>query len=379
MDTPFPYSQHVTGKHFVGRKKDVTLLGNLIAQGEHVVIYEPPKTGKTSLVQQTLLDMKMSGKNFVVGQMSVLDIRTVQDFVLRYGSTVLKMAGGNPGEYAALVQEYLDGTHFVFDVEAYSERGEVLSLSWEMDEEDIQAALSLPARISAKKDIMFVLILDNFQCVTLMDNPDNLLLPLSKVLKENLRGRFTAIIMGNGVNAMKSMFYRNIRFHRVVERVALSPIDEKELADHIAQGFRMSGKVIQPADLFLGASRLFKAHPWYTNNFAAICDHLSKGYIPEPVLVDALACILSLHEQRFKDTLDSLTTHQVNLLKAALDGETRFASADIIRKYDLHSSANVKRIKDALMKKEVLVFDDEDNPSFEDPLFEYWLRQLLRG
>ena len=33
MDTPFPYSQYVTGKNFVGRKTDVTLLGNLLSQG----------------------------------------------------------------------------------------------------------------------------------------------------------------------------------------------------------------------------------------------------------------------------------------------------------------------------------------------------------
>ena len=50
MDTYFPYSQYVTGRNFMGRRNDVTLLGNLLAQGEHVVLSEPPKTGKTSLV-----------------------------------------------------------------------------------------------------------------------------------------------------------------------------------------------------------------------------------------------------------------------------------------------------------------------------------------
>ena len=29
------------------------------------------------------------------------------------------------------------------------------------------------------------------------------------------------------------------------------------------------------------------------------------------------------------------------------------------------------------MKKEVLVFDAQDVPSFEDPLFEYWLRKYF--
>ena len=54
METNFPYAQYVTGRNFVGRRSDVTLLGNLLTQGEHVVLSEPPKTGKTSLIQQTL-------------------------------------------------------------------------------------------------------------------------------------------------------------------------------------------------------------------------------------------------------------------------------------------------------------------------------------
>ena len=67
--------------------------------------------------------------------------------------------------------------------------------------------------------------------------------------------------------------------------------------------------------------------------------------------------------------------YQVNLLKATLEGVVRFSSADVIRKYGLNSSANVKRVKDALMKKEILVFDDEDQPEFLDPLFEYWIKK----
>ena len=91
MDTPFPYAQYVTGKHFIGRKADVTLLGNLLSQGEHVAIYEPPKSGKTSLIQQALYTMRLGGRAFTVGQFSALNIRTPEDFLLRLGATVLKM------------------------------------------------------------------------------------------------------------------------------------------------------------------------------------------------------------------------------------------------------------------------------------------------
>ena len=379
MDTPFPYSQYVTGKNFVGRKTDVTLLGNMISQGEHVVIYEPPKTGKTSLVQQTLFNMKMMGKSFVVGQMSALNIRTADEFLLRMGSTAVKMAGSTPEEYASVVEQYLGGTHFVFDRQAFAERGEVLSLSWAPDREDAAALLAFPFRLAEEKGMQMFLIIDDFHCLLHLDNPDVVFVPLNNSMKEareNGLRKFSYIILGSGVNAMHDIFRSSLLFHRQVERVKLSPIDPREMSDHVLKGFLSGGKVVS-IDLLMGACNLFKGHPWYINQLASICDAMTRGYIMEPVLVDALNCLIALHEPRFQAVVNDLTTHQVSLLRATVDGVTRLSSADIIRRYGLNSSANVKRVKDALCKKEVLVFDEDDTPSIIDPLFEYWVKKYF--
>lgn len=377
MDTPFPYSQYVTGKNFVGRKHDVTLLGNLLAQGEHIVLSEPPKTGKTSLVQQALVSMKMQGKSFSVGQFSALNIRTLEELLLRYGSTVVMMAGSTPEEYTSIVERYLGGTHFVFDPAAFAERGEVLSLNWTLEKDDVDAILRFPFKLAAEKGAQLILIIDEFQCVTLLEDEDKFLVPLNAAMKEcraqGFKG-FSMILCGSGVNAMHRIFKSSLLFHRQVERVKLSPIDEREMAEHVLKGFLAGGKVIT-SELMQGACRLFKGHPWYINHFCAICDSMTRGYIMEPVLVDALSCLVSVHEPRFQDTVNGLTTHQVNFLKAAAQGVTRFSASDVITRYDLHSSANVKRVKDALMKKEVLFFDENDTPVFIDPLFEYWVKK----
>ena len=72
--------------------------------------------------------------------------------------------------------------------------------------------------------------------------------------------------------------------------------------------------------------------------------------------------------------MEDLTNFQVSLLKALSDGYTRFSAMDVIRKYNLNSSANVKRLKEALMKKEIIYYKDKDVPIIADPLFEYWLK-----
>lgn len=375
MDTHFPYDQYVTGRNFVGRRTDVALLGNLLSQGEHVVLSEPPKTGKTSLVQQTLYSLRLKGVTFSVGQFSALNIRTSEAFLLRLGSTLLKMVGHTPAEYADLAKRFLGGSHFVFDPVSYERDGSVLSMNWDLTPDDVTAILNLPFRLAQERGDRLILIVDEFQCLSLLEDPDAILRLLSNSLKENRENRrFSYILCGSGVNAMKEIFRGSLLFNRLVERVKLSPVDEMEMADHILHGFTSAGKVVEK-ELLRGACLLFRGHLWYINHFASICDGMTRGYLMEPGLVDALACLVSVHEPRFLDIVSNLTTHQVSLLRATVDGVVRFSSSDVIRRYGLNSSANVKRVKDALMKKEVLMFDEDDKPSIIDPLFEYWVKK----
>ena len=95
--------------------------------------------------------------------------------------------------------------------------------------------------------------------------------------------------------------------------------------------------------------------------------------------MDALRTVISVHEPRFMAIVDDLTDHQLSLVKAVLDGVVRFSAFDVIEKYALNSSANVRRVKDALKKKEVLTFNEKDEPVILDPLFEYWLRKYFWG
>ena len=61
MDTPFVYDRYVTGKYFLGHSTERMILANLLKAGEHIAIYEPPKSGKMSLIQQTLYDLRDNG------------------------------------------------------------------------------------------------------------------------------------------------------------------------------------------------------------------------------------------------------------------------------------------------------------------------------
>lgn len=377
MDSPFLYNKYVTGQRFIGRKEDCTILGNLLNQGENVVLWEPVGTGKKSLVQQTMLGMRMRGVQFSTGEMTALDVRSDELFLKRLGNTVIRTAASTPDEYEQVVRQYLPQTHFVFDRKAFSETDDILSTNWDLDGQDVLAVLRLPYLLSAERDGRMFLVIEEFQNLDLTGDGGKLFKAMEAVMDEMAeRGVRTCswIFSGSRVNAMESIFRERHFFYRRVEHVRLSTVEEKEIVEHIIKGFLSSGKVID-RDLIAGACRLFKCNLSYINHFTSICDSLSKGYIMEPVLLEALDMMIAIHRGRFVATMNDLTTFQVGMLKAILDGCTKFSTAEVIRKYSLNSSANVKRLKDALMKKEIIAFDgEEEKPRILDPLFEYWLR-----
>lgn len=381
MDSPFVFNKHVTGKHNIGRRTEATILANLLGQGENVAIYEPPKAGKMSLVQQTFYNMKVATQRFSVTEFSLTSIRTVADLLLKFGSTILKSAYSTPDEYARAVGQYLADTHFVFDPEEFSTKGMVLSLNWDVDKDDIKAAFSLPYLVAREKGQRLFIVLQEFQNVMQTEDGDSVCAALHSIFENmdaDLRSKCSYIFVGSRVNAMKDIFEVRKLFYRRVEHLKLGTIETKDIVDHISRGFLSSGKVID-RDLALGMCKMFKGNIWYINHFASICDSLSKGYMTEPILREALDTIISIHEPRFMDIVSDLTTFQLHLLKAILDGHIKFSSAEVIRKYDLNSSANVRRLKDALCKKEIVTFEAEDRPVILDPLFEYWVRTRFFG
>ena len=371
------YNKYVTGQHFIGRKEDCAILANLLSQGENVALWEPVGTGKKSIVHQVLTRMKVSGSRFTVGDISALDIRSGEAFARRLGSAIIRLVASTPDEYSRIVNTYLSGTHFVFDQTAYSASDTILSTNWDLDDDDIRAVLRLPYRLAQDRGERIYLIIDEFQNLDLADDGEKLFKLMEGVMDE-AKGignkLFSYIIIGSMYNAMRDIFVKRHFFYRRVERLALSKVDEREIVEHIIKGFLASGKVID-RDLIGGACRLFKCNLFYINHFTSICDSLSKGYIMEPVLLEALDTIISINRGRFVAAMHDLTTFQVSLLKARTDGYTKFSTAEVIRKYSLNSSANVRRLKDALMKKEILTFEgDDERPVIFDPLFEYWLK-----
>ena len=377
MEYPFVYDRYVTGRNFIGRKTECNALANLLEAGENVAIYEPPKSGKMSVIQQTLFNLRMGGRQFQVGQVNLYNVRTLDAFLIKFASAVIRPISSTPDEYRGMIERYLDGTHFVFDASRFASDDEIISLNWAPDANDVAQMMRLPQRIAADRGVPYFMIIEEFQNLMMTDEFEMVFAEMERIFAERDRSEKASalfILTGSLVNAMKYIFEEKKWFYRLVERLPLGQVDDREIIDHVVRGFSMGGKVID-RDLVLGAAKLFKGQMWYLNHFTAICDAMSKGFINEGMLMEALKFMISIHEPRFTSMVNDLTDHQLSLMKAILDGVVKFSSSDVIEKYRLNSSANVRRVKDALKKKEIITFNEKDEPVILDPLFEYWIRR----
>ena len=380
MDYPFTYGTFVTGKNFLGRKKDVTILSNLLAQRENIILPSGPKGGKTSLIQQVFLQMRLQKKSFETAEVDLRDVRDPVTFLRRLGDAVIRPFATTPAEFRTLISTRLGGTHFVFDARSFSEDGCILSLNWDPDEKDFRTLLTLPYILARLKEKRLILVCREFQNIRFLNGWERILKMMEEIIKEQRSfleaPLFSFILTGSQRNAMKDLFEHWRWFHRLAEIHHPSPIEENEITEHVVRGFLASGKVVD-REMLKGAISLLRGNMFYINHFFAICDHLSKGYIMEPVLLGALADLIAVHEPRFEAVTGDLTNFQVNLLRAITEGHTKFSSAEVIRRYALSSSANVKRLKDALEKKEIISFGENEEPEFIDPLFEYWVKKYF--
>ena len=129
----FVYDTFVTGKNFIGRKAESNAVRNLLGHGTSVCIYEPPKAGKMSVIQQALFNMRLSGVPFTAPQADLFNCRDTRSLALKLASSIIRSAASTPAEYAGIIETMLKDTRFHFDQTAFSENDEVVCLDGNPD------------------------------------------------------------------------------------------------------------------------------------------------------------------------------------------------------------------------------------------------------
>jgi hypothetical protein len=353
MESPFVYNKYVSGGNFVPRNGEITTLSERIRKKEHTLIYEPPKSGKYSLIQQVFIKLHQEGYNFTVCQVDLFNVRTENELLRKIRTSLINSFAHTLAEKERLEEDLM--INFIREMSEYRD-----------------LVLNLPEALSLKFKTNIVLYFLEFQELLNFQNPDATISLLERVWLTHSHTAY--LITGSKVNAMKEIFVNNKTFYRFAERVKLNPVEEKFFTEYIIKSFLKAGRVVS-RELATQMYMLTEGHPYYTQQLAEIAYYKTKGFMTEAILNESFDDLTELHSHQFKEITGRLSMYQLSLLKAILDGVTKFSTQQVLDQYKFNSSANVVRLKEAAQKKEILEQDGE-NWYFLDPLFKCWLKRV---
>ena len=234
MDSPFTYNTYVTGTDFISRHQELDLFINLVRQKQHILIYEPPKSGKHSLIQQGLIKLRQEGYSYTVCKINLFNVRTQKHLLYKVFDSLLDTFCSSPQEREEVIAEINSGIAGVFG------EGEV---KYETATDPIPDAiaeqiLNMPEFMANKYNTNPVIYLEEFQELLLLDDNYYVLKLLEKILQSHTAS--TYIITGSQVNAMKEIFEVQRFFYNFAERIKLGRIDKKSFTDFIIRSNRPS-------------------------------------------------------------------------------------------------------------------------------------------
>ncbi len=372
MDSPFVFNKFVTGTDFIARTGEQNLLFNMLKQRQHCLIYEPAKSGKRSLIQQTILRMQKEAGNFTLCNINLFNVRTRRAFVKKFTNHLFSLFATTVTEWESLASELLAGTPYKVEAPEYSTKSISVDFGPVLSKEHICSILKLAEKLSEKYSTNIIVYLEEFQEINLHEDADDTFKLMEKCWMDSRHCTF--LITGSFVNEMKEIFEEKRFFYRFAERIKLEPIDEKSFSEYIIRNFLKAGRVVTK-ELAVYMYKLTEGHPWYTQQLADISYGLTRGYLTEQIINQSFTALMELHNHRFHAMTSRMSLFQLNFIKAILDEMEKFSSTEVLSKYELQSSANVNRIKEALQKKEIIQFE-KGKPYFIDPLFKTWLKQI---
>lgn len=371
MDKPFVYGVAVSGDNFTDRKKETKRLKMNFESGVNSILISPRRMGKTSIVGKVM--SSMTDPKIKVVMMDIYDCRSESDFYERFAASIIKGVAGKVENMIAYVREFLGRFSAKVSVSPDPSLDYSLSLGISPKDTDADEILNLPQRIASKRGVHIVVCIDEFQQIG--EFPDSL------TVQKRLRGvwqhqeNVSYCLFGSKKHLMEKIFQRkSMPFYQFGDMIFLDKISTGDWIDYICSRFESRSMTITRSQ----AEKICML----VENYSSYVQQLSWNVMIEAdkVVSDAdidAGFVELLHQTSslFMEQIGSLTSYQMNFLKAVVDGvHSGFTSSDVLARYSLGAKSNVARIQKALIERELV--EKRGKLIFaSDPVFSTWFKR----
>lgn len=371
METPFVFGKIASNQDFTDRVVETQHLLDNFRGLVNTVLISPRRWGKSSLVAKASeIYAQESDKNIVV-HIDLFNCRTVDKFYETFAKELISATNTVFEEFVSSSLKYL--SRFAPNFQASDPAGS-FELSFGIDIRDKKMSfdeiLDLPQTIAREKGKHIIVCIDEFQ--TIKDYDDSFAFQCSLRAHWQKHQDVAYCLFGSKRNMMIDLFADSQNpFYKFGDLIFLQKIASEDWVKFIIERFEETGKYISEEVAFKIA-QMVECHPYYVQQLSQLSWFRTHLECTEDIVKEAFSSLCAQLSLVFSHIIDGLTPSQIGFLQAVADGVSSFTSQAVLAKYRLGSSANVKNIKQALEKKE-LIDIQPGRIEIQDPVLKFWM------
>lgn len=370
---PFIFGVATSDPNFTDREQETARLLSNFQQGINTILISPRRWGKTSLVRRAC--HLAQSDNLKIVYLDIFSCRSDREFYDAFAAAVLKQTSSKWEEWMENARLFLSRISPKISLGPDPMSDFSISLDINPKSDDIDEILQLPEKIAIKKKCHIVVCLDEFQQIAEFKE--------SKAFQKRLRSVWqlqksvSYCLFGSKKHLMNELFEKkSLPFYKFGDAIYLTKIPASNWIEYICGRFEATGKKISE-DLAAKICSTVDNHSSYVQQLAWLVWIRTKEKATTQDFEDAVQDIIDQNTPLFEKQTESLTSYQMNFLRAILDGvHQEFTTKETLQKYQLGSSANVSIIKRALLKKELIEID-RHQIDIPDPVMKEWMKREI--
>ena len=360
----------VTGKDFIGREKELTLLMEYLKMGQSVVLVAPRRFGKTSLVLEALSRLKK--QNFYTAFVDVFTNPTLDLLSSAIIEEVLKnhkldkqfitAKNSATSMFRNLkLKAVLDDFQFIIGF-ADNTKNE-----WEL----LSESIDFVDDFSKKHKTKMVCAYDEFGDIKKFDPKGDLVkLFRSKIQQQTYS---TYIFSGSFESVMQNMFVSSkAPFYRLARIIHLEYMEKEILVANLKSRF-IKLKIKLPGDYVKKMVELSQSHPYYTQLAfqQVVLFYTLNGHIPD--LNELTGYMLAAEKDYLEKVWEDISNNReyVHTLRAIADNGKN------IYKRLKTKNINVARATKKLEGMGILFKNSNRGYFISDPLLQIWIKNNI--
>ncbi len=352
MEIPFVYGKIVADNDFTDREEETRkLVSNFLSQTNTAII-SPRRWGKSSLVNKAIESVAKSDNTILFVKMNAFKCETPQDFYELFAKRTIESISSTAETLLSNAIEFISRLLpklSISDPTGQYEMSFGVDLKNNPIGEDI---LDLPHQIAKKRRKKIVVCIDEFQQIGEFADTEQ----FQKILRSHWQEHSDVayILYGSKKHMMLNIFGEyGSPFYKFGDLMFLPKISRENWIEYIKERFTETKKSIS-ADAAGHLADLVENNSYYVQQLAQYA-WLRTGKVCTKEIVDAaFQGMLDSLNLQFVNLMDSLTEKQRSFLCAVSDGVANLSSVETLSKYKLGTSGNIRIIKGALKKRDLI-------------------------